>query len=68
MKNIEIFQQFKKDHHALKTEDGQFLYKLFHTPEQILPFTPLEPSPSAKRRKNWGRATFICSLTNELFL
>jgi hypothetical protein len=42
MKNIEIFQQFKKDHHALKTEDGQFLYKLFHTPEQILPFTPLE--------------------------
>jgi hypothetical protein len=42
MKNIEIFHQFKMDQHAPKTEDGQFLYKLFHTPEQILPFPPLE--------------------------
>jgi len=45
MKNIEIFHQFKMDRHALKIEDGQFLYKLFHTPEQILPFTPLDSKP-----------------------
>jgi hypothetical protein len=42
MKNIEYFQQFKKNLHVLNAKCGKFLYKPFHISEQILPFTPLE--------------------------
>jgi len=41
MKYIKYIQEFKKNPYVLNIKDGKFLCKLFHTPGQILPLSPL---------------------------